>query len=69
MRLLALSENARTVIAGPSSVCSTVLFDYGVDMIGGAIVADTDEARLRVSHGIHLPFGAGLEMVRFAKGD
>jgi uncharacterized protein (DUF4213/DUF364 family) len=67
VRLLALSENARTVIAGPSSVCSTILFDYGVDMIGGAVVADTDEARLRVSHGTHLPFGDGLDMVKFAK--
>jgi uncharacterized protein (DUF4213/DUF364 family) len=69
VRLLALSENARTVIAGPSSVCSEILFDYGVDMIGGAVVADTDEARLRVSHGTHLPFGEGLDMIKFAKGD
>jgi uncharacterized protein (DUF4213/DUF364 family) len=65
-RLLELCENARTVLAGPSCVCSATLFDYGVDIIGGALVTNSDEARLRVSHGIHLPFGHGVEMIRFA---
>jgi uncharacterized protein (DUF4213/DUF364 family) len=67
MRLLELSRDARTVLVGPSCTCSAVLFEHGVDLIGGAVVADTDEARLLVSHGTHLPFGHGLEMIRFSK--
>jgi uncharacterized protein (DUF4213/DUF364 family) len=67
VRLLELSRNARTILVGASCVCSTVLFDYGIDLISGAFVADTDEARLLVSHGTQLPFGHGLEMVRLAK--
>jgi uncharacterized protein (DUF4213/DUF364 family) len=64
-RLLELCEGVRTVLAGPSCICSEALFDYGVNVIGGAIVTNTDEARQRVSHGVHLPFGHGVDMIRF----
>jgi uncharacterized protein (DUF4213/DUF364 family) len=67
-RLLELSRKVRTVLAGPSCVCAPALFDYAVDKIGGAVVVDSSEAQLWLSHGIHLPFGHGVEMVNFARG-
>ncbi len=42
-RLLELSQGF-TIVLGPSTPMSEVLFDYGVDMIAGIRV--TDEARM-----------------------
>lgn len=41
-RLLALARRSRafTVILGPSTIMSEVLFDYGADMLAGAFVTD-----------------------------
>lgn len=39
-RLLELSKNARTVIVGPSTPMSDILFDYHVDEISGLITGD-----------------------------
>ena len=64
-RLLELSRNARTVLLGPSCVCSSVFFEYGVDLIGATTVVDSAQALPQLAHGTHLPFGQGLEMVRF----
>ncbi|MDR1082911.1 MAG: DUF364 domain-containing protein [Coriobacteriales bacterium] len=66
-RLLELSQSARTVIVGPSAVCSEILFDYGVALVGGAVVTDVDAARARLIHGVQLPFGDGVEMVQFRR--
>jgi uncharacterized protein (DUF4213/DUF364 family) len=64
-RLLTLSKGARVAIVGPSAICSEVFFDYGADIIGGAMVTDTLKARILISHGVQLPFGHGVEMVCF----
>jgi uncharacterized protein (DUF4213/DUF364 family) len=66
-RLLTLSSSARVVIAGPSSVCSSTLFDYGVDVIGGALVVGTEATKRVISHGVQLPFGHGVEMVVYSR--
>ena len=42
-RLLELSQGF-TIVLGPGTPMSDVLFDYGVDMIAG--IKDTDEARM-----------------------
>ncbi|MEA4921933.1 MAG: DUF364 domain-containing protein [Eubacteriaceae bacterium] len=39
-RLLELSKNARTVIVGPSTPLSDILFDYGVDELSGLVPGD-----------------------------
>lgn len=39
-RLLALSRNAHTVVIGPSTTMSDVLFDYGADEVSGLMITD-----------------------------
>lgn len=47
-RLLDLAKNATTVFVGPSVVMSPFLFDWGVEMLAGSVVADPDKARFAV---------------------
>jgi uncharacterized protein (DUF4213/DUF364 family) len=46
---LARNSNAYTVILGPSTVMSEVLFDYGADMIAGAEVVNSDAIIRKIS--------------------
>lgn len=39
-RLLELSRNAHTVVIGPSTTMSDVLFDYGADEVSGLMITD-----------------------------
>ena len=39
-RLLELAKRAHTVMVGPSVVMSAHLFDWGVEMMAGSVVAD-----------------------------
>lgn len=39
-RLLALSQNAKTVLVGPSAILTPILFEYGVYGLSGLIVHD-----------------------------
>ncbi len=39
-RLLELSRNARVVVAGPSTPLHPLMFDHGIDLLGGLIVDD-----------------------------
>lgn len=39
-RLLELSRNARVVIAGPSTPLTPLMFNYGIDLLGGLLVED-----------------------------
>jgi uncharacterized protein (DUF4213/DUF364 family) len=50
-RLLALAKNSKayTVVLGPSTVMSEVLFDYGADMIAGAEVVVPDAVIRKIS--------------------
>ncbi len=48
-RLLQLSENAFTVLTGPSTPMSEVLFHYGVDALCGFCVTDKESCRRAVS--------------------
>ena len=42
-RLLDLTKNGTTVMVGPSVVMSPFLFDWGVEMLAGSVVADPAE--------------------------
>ncbi len=48
------SPDARVVLIGPSSPLSPVLFDHGVDIISGTVVADPHKALLGISQGSSL---------------
>ena len=62
-RLLALAKNARIVMVGPSVVMAPKLFDYGVDMLAGSVVADPDKTRFAVQNGAGQFFGEALSML------
>jgi hypothetical protein len=48
------SPDARVVLIGPSSPLSPVLFNHGVDIISGTVVADPEKAMLGISQGSSL---------------
>lgn len=50
-RLLALSHNARIVIAGPSTPLHPLLFEHGVDLLGGLVVDDEPSVWRTVAEG------------------
>ena len=50
-RLLKLSRGY-TILLGPSTPLSPVLFDYGVDLIGGSLILDKDKVLEAVSQGV-----------------
>ena len=61
-RLLALAEGVITIMVGPSVVMSPKLFDYGVDMLAGSVVADPEKTRFAVKTGAGQFFGEALQM-------
>ncbi len=60
--------DARTVVLGPSCPPSTVLFDYGVDVIGSARIKDARVVKQFVSQGARFKhIEAGVELVTLSK--
>jgi len=53
-RLLGLARKSKayTIILGPSTIFSDVLFDYGADMLAGSVVLKPYEVMKRLSDGI-----------------
>jgi len=49
--LLKLGRNAYTIVLGPSTPMSEILFDYGVDMLAGADVLKPKQIMEKVSRG------------------
>lgn len=66
-RLLDLAKNATTVMVGPSVVMSSQLFDRGVDMLAGSVVADPEKARFAVKSGAGQFFGEALQMTSITR--
>lgn len=66
--LLALKKPGATVIlVGPSVPMSSVLFDFGVDIIGGAWVADEHSVYMRAKQGGAPRYLTGLQTVLYPK--
>jgi uncharacterized protein len=67
-RLLQLSENAYTIMVGPSTPMTPLLFNFGIDALAGTVVLDTDSvwraAQEGAARGI---FGCGAQMVKVSK--
>lgn len=51
-RLLELSKNAMTCVVGPTTPVSSILFDYGVDLISGFCSSDAEATEKVVCQGI-----------------
>ncbi len=68
-RLLELSRGARVVIAGPSTPLHPLMFEHGIDLLGGLIVDDrTSVWRAVAEGGRECLFTAGSRMVKVSRG-
>ena len=66
-RLLDLARTATTVMVGPSVVMSPFLFDWGVELLAGSVVADPEATRFAVHNGAGKLFGQALRMTNLAR--
>ena len=66
-KLLGLSQTSFVVMIGPTSPLSPILFDYGVDVIAGAKVVDTEKAILCLSEGAMFRQIQGVELVNMKR--
>lgn len=67
-RLLQLSRNAVVVVAGPSTPLHPLLFEHGVDLLGGLIVDDQPSVWRAVAEGgREALFSQGGRMVKVAR--
>ena len=66
-KLLNLSQTSFVVMIGPTSPLSPILFDYGVDVIAGAKVVDTEKAILCLSEGAMFRQIQGVELVNMKR--
>ena len=61
-RLLELSRKATTVFVGPSVIPCAPLFECGVEMLAGSVVADPEKIKRAVKNGTGKMFGEALQM-------
>ena len=65
--LLELARDAFTIILGPSTPLSPVLFDHHVDAISGSIVTDPETAITHVSEGSSFRYIEGIQPVNVVR--
>ena len=67
-RLLALSHEARIVVAGPSTPLHPLMFEHGADLLGGLIVREEPSVWRTVAEGgREALFTQGGHMVKVAR--
>ena len=66
-RLLTLTENAKTILVGPTSPITPLLFDFGVDSIAGFYVTDREQTRALVAQAAHREIFRGGSRVVLSK--
>ena len=66
-KLLELSRGRFIVMVGPTSPLSPVLFDYGVDVIGGVRVVEPEKAIRYISEGAMFKQIEGVELVNMVR--
>jgi len=66
-KLLDLSKNIFTVLIGPTSPLSPVLFDYGIDVIAGTRVVNAERAIRCISEGAMFKQVEGVELVNMVR--
>ena len=65
-RLLTLTKNAKTVLVGPSSPITPVLFRFGVDSIAGFYVTDPEGTRVLAAQAAHTEIFRGGRRITFS---
>jgi uncharacterized protein (DUF4213/DUF364 family) len=66
-KLLELSKSSFTIMVGPTSPLSPVLFDYGVDVIAGVRVVEPEETIRCISEGAIFSQMKGVKLITMAK--
>ncbi len=66
-KLLELSKSSFTIMVGPTSPLSLVLFDYGVDVIAGVKVVEPEKTIRCISEGAIFGQIEGVKLVTMAK--
>jgi len=66
-KLLELSKGSFTIMVGPTSPLSPVLFDYGVDVIAGVKVVEPEKTIRSISEGAIFSQIKGIKLVTMAK--
>ena len=66
-KLLELSRNIFTVMVGPSSPLSPVLFDWGIDVIAGTKVVDPDTTIRCITEGATFKQVEGVKLLNMVK--
>ncbi|MFP3975443.1 MAG: Rossmann-like domain-containing protein [Dehalococcoidia bacterium] len=67
--LMELARGKFVVMVGPTSPLSPVLFDWGVDVIGGARVIDQDQAIRSIAEGATFRQVRGVKLVNMSPED
>ena len=67
-KLLKLCQRSFVVVVGPTSPLSPVLFDYGVDVIAGAEVVDSEKVIRYLSEGAVFRQIEGVKLVNMKRG-
>lgn len=62
-KLTALCQNSFVIVLGPSTPLSPVLFDYGVDVISGTMVSDSDSVLRCISEGANFRQIQGVRLL------
>ena len=66
-RLLTLTERAKTILVGPSSPITPLLFGFGVDSIAGFYVTDRELTRALAAQAAHREIFRGGRRVTFSQ--
>ena len=66
-RLLTLTESAKTILVGPSSPITPLLFRYGVDSIAGFYVTDRELTRALAAQAAHREIFRGGRRIVYSK--
>jgi len=66
-KLLNLSKGKYTVILGPTSPLTPILFDYGVDVISGVHVVDSDKLITSITEGAIFRQVQGVKLLNMSK--
>lgn len=67
-KLLDLTKNSFVVMVGPTSPLSPVLFDYGVDVIGGTKVVEPEKVIRCITEGAVFQQVEGVKLLNMARG-
>lgn len=68
-KLLALSKHSFTLMIGPTSPLSPILFDYGVDVIAGVKVIEPEKTIRSITEGAIFRQVRGVSLVTMIKGN